>query len=108
MPNYDRRCPQCEKVTIDCLEPVNAGSIPCECGGQTERVWLTTGAAVIPDDIPGGVWIRHGICNEDGTPRKYYSKSEMKREADRLGLVNSVVHRGSAGTDKNQHTSRWV
>lgn len=108
MPNYDRQCKVCGKQMIDCLEPVNAGSVQCECGGETERIWLTFGAAIVPDEIPGGVWIRHGICNEDGTPRKYYSKSEMKREAERRGLVNRVEHVGSAGSDKNKHTSRWV
>lgn len=41
---------------------------------------------VIPDQIPGGVEIKHGICNEDGTPRKFYSKSEMRRAAFQKGL----------------------
>lgn len=40
-----------------------------------------TGTAVIADDIPGGLEIKHGICNSDGTPKKYYSKSEIKRAA---------------------------
>jgi hypothetical protein len=54
------------------------------CHNKTK---LTTGqsAAVIPDDIPGGIEIRHGICNEDGTPRKYYSKSEIKQAAFEQG-----------------------
>lgn len=39
------------------------------------------------DDIPGGVEIRHGLCNEDGTPRRYYSKTDIRREANRRGLT---------------------
>jgi len=42
---------------------------------------------VITDEIPGGIWIRHGICNEDGTPKKYYSKSEMRKAAFEKGLT---------------------
>ena len=42
--------------------------------------------AIIGDDIPGGVEIVHGICNDDGTPRRYYSKSEMARVAKEKGL----------------------
>lgn len=63
---------------------------------------------VITDEIPGGVWIRHGICNEDGTPRKYYSKSEMVAEAKRRGLVNLVEHVPEHGSDKSRHTVRWI
>jgi hypothetical protein len=63
---------------------------------------------VIPDDIPGGVEIAHGICNADGTPRKYYSKSEMAREAKRRELTNFVQHVGERGSDKSPHTSRWI
>jgi hypothetical protein len=64
---------------------------------------------VIPDDIPGGVWIRHGICNEDGSPRKYYSRSAMEKEAKRRGLVRWVEHvtNPQSGSDKSPHTKRW-
>lgn len=66
--------------------------------------------SVIPDEIPGGYIVYHGICNEDGSPRKYYSKSEMAKEAKRKGLVNSVRHitNPKDGTDKNPHTTRWI
>ncbi len=42
---------------------------------------------VRPDDIPGGLTIEHGLCNEDGTPRTYYSQSEITAECKRRGLV---------------------
>ncbi len=32
---------------------------------------------VRPDSIPGGVMIAHGICNEDGSPKRYDSRSEI-------------------------------
>lgn len=64
--------------------------------------------AVIGDDIPGGVEIRHGLCNEDGSPRRYYSKSEMAQEAKKRGLTNIVEHVSPPGTDKSPHTTRWV
>lgn len=41
-----------------------------------------------PDDIPGGVLIQHGLCNPDGTPRRYDSHSAMRAEAARRGLMN--------------------
>jgi hypothetical protein len=63
---------------------------------------------VIPDEIPGGMEIKHGLCNDDGSPRKYYSKSEMAAEAKRRGMLNYVVHQGSKGSDKSKHTVRWV
>lgn len=65
-------------------------------------------AAVIGDDIPGGIEIRHGLCNPDGSPRRYYSKTEINAEAKRRGLVNIVEHVGDGqGSDKSKHTTRW-
>lgn len=64
--------------------------------------------SVIGDDIPGGIEIRHGLCNPDGSPRKYYSKSEMAAEAKKRNLTNIVEHVTSPGTDKNPYTQRWI
>lgn len=43
--------------------------------------------AVRQDSIEGGLTIEHGLCNEDGTPRTYYSQSEITAECKRRGLV---------------------
>jgi hypothetical protein len=66
------------------------------------------GLSVVGDDIPGGLWVEHGLCNPDGTPRKYYTKGEMAREAKARGLINWVEHKGDRGSDKSPHTSRWI
>jgi hypothetical protein len=42
---------------------------------------------VRPDDIPGGLVIEHGLCNPDGSPRTYYSQSEITRECAARGLT---------------------
>ncbi len=42
---------------------------------------------VRPDDIPGGVLMHHGLCNADGSPRRYYSRSEINLEAAKRGLM---------------------
>jgi hypothetical protein len=60
------------------------------------------------DSIPGGLLISNGLCNEDGTPRRYDSKTEIRAEAKRRGMENHVVHKGSKGSDKSKHTTRWV
>lgn len=44
-------------------------------------------AGIATDEIPGGIEIRHGICNPDGTPKRYYSKTEMKRAANEAGYT---------------------
>lgn len=108
MPMYDRLCDNGHEL-IDCWEPITSPVVVCpECAANTTRVWLTKASAVIGDDIPGGYWVRHGICNPDGTPRKYYTKSEMKKEAERRGLVNRVEHVSPQDTDKARHTTRWI
>lgn len=47
----------------------------------------TTAPVVRPDSIPGGMVIEHGLCNEDGSPRTYYSQTEITRECEKRGLL---------------------
>ena len=116
MPMYDKRCNVCGRTQIDVWEPIYAQLVPCEitgnpadrCQGAMLRVWLTGPPAVIQDSIEGGIEIKHGLCNPDGSPKKYYSKSEIAKEAKRRGLTNHVEHVTSPGTDKNKYTTRWI
>src|SRR5262249_24981687 len=115
MPVYDLRCNLCGRVKVDVLQPIEAPLEDCRlktlyegelmgvCEGKMERVWLQSAPGVIPDDIPGGMEIKHGICHDDGTPRKFYSKSEMAKAAKEKGYVNHVTHIGSKGSDKSKH-----
>lgn len=105
MPFYDLTCPN-DHEQIDVLLKLGERP-PCPtCSEPTVTLWRQA-PGVTPDDIPGGVWIRNGLCNEDGSPKKYYSKTEMNREAKRRGLVNIVEHVSEPGTDKNKFTTRW-
>ena len=54
------------------------------------------------------ITIKHGICWDDGTPRRYRSKVEMKRVMKEKGLENKVEHLGENGTDKSRFTTRWT
>lgn len=106
MPFYDLVCPDGHEQ-YDLFLKIGERP-PCPtCGGPTETLWKNT-ANVIGDDIPGGIEIRHGICHPDGTPRRYYSKSEMNKEAAKRGLVNVVEHKPKRDTDKSPHTTKWV
>ena len=107
MPVYDRICDACGAIKLDCLEPLSAPNMSCGCGGTLKRGWTQRGAAVIGDDIPGGMDVKHGICNDDGSPRRFYSKSEMRQAAEARGLVNMVRHVPLPGSDKSPHTVRW-
>lgn len=108
MPMFDRACNTCGKHLLDCLEPSEAPTVMCKCGGLTQRVWLGKTAGVIADTIPGGLYLKHGLCNADGSPKRYDSHSEIRAEAKRRGLENHVQHQPGKGTDKSKHTSRWV
>lgn len=79
------------------------------CKADVQHGYASNKAAcVIQDSIEGGVYIRHGICNEDGSPRRYDSHSDMKREAKARGLLNLVEHVPPKGSDKSIHTSKWI
>jgi hypothetical protein len=107
VPMYDLVCDNGHEL-IDVMAPVGQKPECPLCGSTTQTLWRGASTSVIDDSIPGGYIVKHGICNEDGTPRKYYSKSEMTAEAKRRGLRNQVEHLGSPGSDKSKHTVRWV
>jgi hypothetical protein len=122
MPVYDRRCTHCERIDKDCFEPISAHDYRCEaaiedlttagvreCKGVMERTWLPGAANGVQDDsIPGGLYIKNALCNPDGTPKRYDSKSDIRRAEIERGYTNHVEHIGSKGSDKNPHTTRWV
>lgn len=116
MPMYDLKCDECGGTEIDVLEPIAAAPHTCECGGTLRRAWLTRTPAVISDSIRGGIEIRNGLCDENGKPVRYDSKSEIKRAAKAKGLQNVTEHIGDVehGSDKapsvgggKTTTSRW-
>ena len=78
---------------------------PPDCHGamvETSRVARFGQASnVIGDDIPGGLLIEHGICNADGTPRRFYSKKEIRDTARKQGWTRD------GDTPKSRH-DRWV
>lgn len=106
MPVYDLTCKNNHEQLDRFLKLGERPPCP-ECGEPTETLWRNA-SKVISDECD--VWIKHGICNEDGTPRRYTSKAEMRKEAERRGLRNQVEHVTDplSGSDKSKHTTRWV
>jgi hypothetical protein len=113
MPIYSRICGAGHKQ-YDLFEPMTYPDPPCPepgCGVPTRRRILSGQPnTIVADSIPGGIWIRNGLCNPDGTPRRYDSLSEIRREAKKRGLVNGAEHTTNPrdGSDKAPHTQRFV
>jgi hypothetical protein len=108
----DAVCPTCGWQKIDAFVTVGeADSYPeCgTCGGgvRTVRLFLPQSVAHMHGD-ECDVTVRHGLCHEDGSPRRFTSKSEMRRVAAQLGYTNHVTHVPSRGSDKAKHTQRFV
>lgn len=111
MPVYDIRCDQCDDTQLDTWETKSTNPLRvCPCGGIFQRMTLSSGYGKAPGVLSDecDVTVRHGICNEDGSPRRYGFKSEMRAEAKRRGLENHVVHLPDhKGGDSSRHTSKW-
>ncbi len=88
-----------------CHEPAEQGEhglwkCPLLSKRRTAVIWT--------DDIPGGLDIAHGICHEDGTPRRYYSRSAIREAARAKGLVQwSDVYEESKTKDARVHDD-WL
>ncbi len=54
------------------------------CHDESKGKKLGEAASVIGDECD--VYLRHGLCNEDGSPKRYRSKEEIKRVAFEKGL----------------------
>ena len=91
-------------VDIETLEPHS-------CGAKFVKVLLQhSHGVVIGDDIPGGVMVEHGICNADGTPKRYDSRSEIRRACAEKGFkwgFDTNHHIPQRGSDKSPHTTKW-
>lgn len=121
MPMYDRTCTSCGTVVEDSYEPMRASgarTCPEGCGKTLERR-ITSGTGDAPakapgvnaDAIPGGIYIRHGLCHADGTPRRFDSKTDIRKAAAKKGLTwgyDSTEHIPARGTDKNPNTAKWT
>src|SRR6266850_1642877 len=104
MPMYDRSCQSCGAVRTDCWEPIATPDMECSCGeGHFRRVWLAKASGVIGDECD--VTVKHGLCNEDGSPRRWRSKAAMVAEARKRGIESHVTHIGSRGGDRSIHTT---
>ncbi len=63
------------------------------------------------------VWIRHGICHEDGSPRRFRSKAEMKKAAFEAGVTQGgdtpklnqrLVEKEQKETERKEKESRQL
>lgn len=66
-----------------CYQPLDVG----EHGLYKCALQPRFSTAIWQDEIVGGVEIHHGICNEDGTPKRYYSKSEIREACKVKGVI---------------------
>jgi hypothetical protein len=57
------------------------------CDAPADIDTPTRAHGIVPDDIPGGLLVPHAICHADGSPKRYYSRSEMDRAARARGWV---------------------
>lgn len=104
----DIRCTECEHGELDVWHEYGTQYGVCpECGAGMTR-WYRSSGGAHGDDIPGGLAVPHAVCHPDGTPRVFYSKKEILKEAKARGWTNVVEHiPSSRGTDKSKHTTRW-
>ena len=64
--------------------------LPCpSCSGPTTVIddRGDRAAVVVGDSFPGGFYAEHGVCHPDGSPRRFDSRTELKRALNEAGLT---------------------
>lgn len=114
MPIYSYECEPCKSGEFERASTIAARHEQlCDKCGRV-LIKLIRMGTVVPDDIPGGLLVKHGICNGDGSPRRYYSKSEIRKACAEKGVFCRALqdgganHVGERGSDKSKYTSRWT
>jgi len=106
----DIECSGCRERRLD--QYVDVARLPVHtCGGNWGRVILsgTRTGAVIGDDIPGGLVIKH----LDAKPKTYYTRSEIRRAAAEKGWTwghdaNLHIENPKTGSRDSADTRRWI
>lgn len=71
-------------MTCDrCYQPSDVG----EHGLYKCPLQPRVSTAIWGDEIVGGIEIAHGICNEDGSPKRYDSRSAIRQACAVKGIV---------------------
>src|SRR5258708_7928516 len=83
MARYDLVCSAGHEL-IDITHSVSEAHPSCPiCGAATATLWRSS-PAVAGDEID--IQVRHGLCHEDGSPRRFRSKTELREAASQAGL----------------------
>ena len=60
-----------------------------DCGAKTTLIdnFIPEIHGIITDSFVGGLMVPHAVCHPDGTPRRFDSKSELRRELAKAGYT---------------------
>lgn len=108
---FDYKCNLCGREQLDVIAPSEDKTFSCSvdgCLGTMERAWLMGQGANHVHGDECDVQIRHGLCNPDGSPQRFRSKSAMKKEGQRRGYTNLVEHLSGRSGDRCKATQRFV
>ena len=112
MKRVDMECPSCAAVMRDRYVENGVPYPNCEtCGTPMEWLPSLGSMTVIPDDIPGGILIEHGLCHADGSPRRFYSRSELKLAAAVKGIIpyhDVYAEGGNQRLADARHRDEWL
>lgn len=69
------------------------------CHDATKGV-VNEAHGVVGDEID--IYVKHGLCWDDGTPRRFRSRKEMNRVAAEKGMVNMVRTATTPGPNRHR------
>lgn len=81
-------CDHCKEDATKIGLVIHDRELWCRVCIAEEKGLIGLAHGVVGDEID--IWVRHGLCNPDGSPRRFRSRKEMAAVAKERGMVNMV------------------
>ena len=81
-------CEHCQQDATKVGLVIHGSELWCRPCFNLTKLGVETAHGVVGDEID--VWVKHGLCWDDGSPRHFRSRKEMNEVAASKGMVNMV------------------
>lgn len=81
-------CEHCGEDATKLGLVIHGSELWCRPCHDLTKLGINTAHGVVGDEID--IWVKHGLCHDDGSPRHFRSRKDMNAVAKSKNMVNMV------------------